>query len=84
MRKRRPFSGNDIVVALVFIPIGLFLLLLGFKATFEARRIADYPVLVSQPDLTRELGMQSPTVRRWCQMLRLEPASSADGQLPIS
>jgi ribosomal protein L40E len=31
-------------------------------------------LLVSQPDLAKELGVQSPTVRRWCQTLGLEPA----------
>jgi hypothetical protein len=31
-------------------------------------------LLVSQPDLAKELSVQSPTVRRWCQMLGLEPA----------
>jgi DNA-binding transcriptional regulator YiaG len=43
---RRFFSYNDIFVALLFGSIGLFLLYLGLKASFEARRIASYPVLV--------------------------------------
>jgi len=40
----------------------------------EIRRLHQEGLLVSQPDLAKELGVQSPTVRRWCQMLGLEPA----------
>jgi hypothetical protein len=40
----------------------------------EIRRLRQEGLLVSQPDLARELGVQSPTVRRWCQMLGIEPA----------
>ena len=46
-QKRSSLSGNGVVpvMALVFIPIGLFVLFVGFNATSEARRIASYPVL---------------------------------------
>jgi hypothetical protein len=40
----------------------------------EFLRLRQEGSLVSQPDLARELGVKSPTVRRWCQELRLEPA----------
>ncbi len=40
----------------------------------EIRRLHQEGLLVSQPDLAKELGVQSPTVRRRCQMLGLEPA----------
>jgi hypothetical protein len=70
-----------------------FLMLLGAGAISRKRRIQAAPdrrarradflrlrqegSLVSQPDLARELGVKSPTVRRWCQMLGLEPAYRA-------
>ena len=40
----------------------------------EIRRQRQEGLLVSQPDLARELGVKSPTVRRWSQTLGLEPA----------
>ena len=49
----------------------------------EIRRLRHEGLLVSQPEFARELGVQSATVRRWCQMLGLEPTSSAGSQLPI-
>jgi hypothetical protein len=42
----------------------------------EIRRLRQEGLLVSQPDLARELGVQSPTVRQWCQKLGLKPAHS--------
>jgi DNA-binding transcriptional regulator YiaG len=38
------------------------------------RRLRQEGLLVSQPDLARELGVGSSTVRRWCKTLGLEPA----------
>jgi hypothetical protein len=40
----------------------------------EIRRQRQEGLLVGQPELARELGVKSPTVRRWCQKLGLEPA----------
>jgi hypothetical protein len=70
-----------------------FLVLLGAGAIDRMRRIQAEPdrrarradlqrlrregLLVSQPDLARELAVKSPTVRRWCQTLGLEPACRA-------
>jgi hypothetical protein len=43
----------------------------------EIRRLRQEGLLVSQPDLATELGVQSPTVWRWCKMLGLKPAYHA-------
>jgi hypothetical protein len=37
-------------------------------------RLRQEGLLVGQPDLAKELGVKSATVRRWCKALRLEPA----------
>ena len=40
----------------------------------EFLRLRQEGLLVSEPDLARELGVLSFAVQRWCQMLGLEPA----------